>query len=250
MVALARFTFAPGAGLIGPSQPGPGLIVVESGSLTVQGNGTAGIRRAAADGLAGVAEPIVPKTDATVSAGDALVVQHGAPAVRNDAATPAEALGLALVQSSGNASATHPLMTRNGVPSVGGALALAMTTPAHHRTTVLQRGLTVRPLATAVARELPSGPIAIDVGRVLLVPHDSVPAHHVSGLQLLVVEAGTLDLGAAGPNGTGREATVHAGDTVAVRAAAIGPVRSTDARSLALLVVTIEPLREPRGRSP
>ena len=58
-VALARFSYAPASRRPGPALPGPGLLVVEAGALTVRGNGTASLVRPTPDGTPN-AQALIP----------------------------------------------------------------------------------------------------------------------------------------------------------------------------------------------
>jgi predicted ester cyclase len=205
MVALARFTYAPGTESAGLTLPGPGLLVVERGILTVEGGAWVAIGRPARDG-SGDDPTIVPDgTEAMAEPGDAIVLPLGVGAVRNDGATPVMALGVALFAPPNLDSIGSAYVPSNGGAITGAAPALALVLAGFADSRELPPGVIVEPIARMAVTTLPNGPVTVGLGRAVLPPGIGLPLRNVPGLALLAVEAEGMDLDQTETAGTVRD---------------------------------------------
>lgn len=193
VAAIARFTYAPGAGLIGAALPGPGLAVVESGSLTVRGNGVAQVSRGGPADEVTPPTVIPPGTDAVLRPGDVVAFPQGTSALRNDGLEPAVVLVVAWFPAPGSERFEQTL-TRQGEPTAGGVLALAMLPMVDGGQPANLPGITVAPLGRLGLASVPPGPAVVALERVLLGPGASLPPRPARGPVLLAVEAGAVGL--------------------------------------------------------
>jgi hypothetical protein len=127
----------------------------------------------------------VARIDRVLRPGDAVAVPGATRFdLRNEAATPAVALGFALT-----AALARP----------GGVLRGLHVPGPTGQTIVWPAGVTVEPLATGSLGSLSSAPISVAVGRVALAPKAGLPLRTAEGIELFAVESGRLRLVAGGP---------------------------------------------------
>jgi hypothetical protein len=112
-------------------------------------------------------------------------------------------------------------------------------------------GVDVTVLAGGAAH-LPTGPVTLGLGRVVLPSAAALPAHRVTGAELVAVEAGTLsltvdkgnasfDIASAAPIATLSSAEVTTGHGFLATRDTTVEYRNTSSDSLVLLVVTLTP---------
>jgi len=209
-VGLARLTFAPGAHEPEAALPGPLLLAVEAGRLTVTAFGgatsTSGAAAATAVPEGGVVE---------LGPGDGLLLPPAAHyAVRNAGTSSAVALALALVPR-------------------------GMSLPADDAIRWLGAGspdVVVQPLAGGVTTDLPIGAAEITLGRLMLHPGDALAADVPLAPALLAVEAGVLTLAA-----TTGATTLSAGQGTLPGFASYPNLRNAGDGPLVVLLVTYTP---------
>jgi quercetin dioxygenase-like cupin family protein len=192
--------------------------------------------------------------ETTVEPGDAIVVPATAPDLRNDGASPAVALGIALFAPVGEGMA-RALAARNGGAAAARVLALELAMIQQAGTmAALEPGVTVAPVASASVVALPAGPVRVGLGRAVLPTGTGLPGHRVPGVELLAVEEGTLRLDvvagpapARPPDSAADESsadpphTVESGRSVAIQAASIGAAEGAGDTELALLIAVVGP---------
>jgi hypothetical protein len=221
------------------------VLVVESGTLTLQGNTDHfAIVRPARGGSGSYKEDIAAGTVVTAEAGDAIEIPARPPDARNDGDAPAVVLGVTLSPPpvrDADSPAMRPPQTGGIVVEASSLwLAMAGVTGA----AALPPGVEVHSLAFASTSRLLTGPVTLGLGRAVLPAGTGLPAHRVPGLELFAVEAGTLQFDAAAdPAATAHPQAVAAGSSVTVEATTAGPVRGGDG-PLDLLVVVIAPAPE------
>ena len=200
----ARLSFAPGAAVSGAVLPGVGVIVVETGGLTVRGSG--GTQLVRGSGGPGTRPVVVqPGTEQVLGSGDAVVFPSGTGtlSLRNAASDPVEALAvgwfpLAAFQDPRAAGPpgqpNHPLQMMLAA-DVGLALAmLPLGDGGRHRA---YPGITVTPLAHPghlSAAQVPPLPVIMTLDRVTVAPRASLPPRAARGPEFLIMETGTLGL--------------------------------------------------------
>ena len=169
-LALYRLNLAPGAMATAGSQADTGVgadqFTVEAGRVTVEADAPVLVTRAVPNPAA-TPTLVEPGTAVVLDVGDQLYAPSGVSFRRhNDDLTPATLLGFSIgtVGDTGNTSSLPP-----GVTYV--------------------RGLPVKRPSN-----LPAAPVDTIVRRVTLTPGDELAVRDVPGLELVYVEAGTLDL--------------------------------------------------------
>ncbi len=107
MAVLVRLTLEPGAVLPPlPDDPTGGLVVVESGNLTIRSAGPITVSRATGPDEEFLMEPVAPDTEATLGPGDALYVgPFQDTEVRNDGDEPGVFLLVNILPSEGGEEA-------------------------------------------------------------------------------------------------------------------------------------------------
>jgi predicted ester cyclase len=270
-IAVARITFQSGAGMPETSAPGPTMIVVEVGLLTVRSTRPMLLTRVAPDGVPLPPQETVPDVDVALLPSHQLVIPAATPYVlRNetDAATvalgaivssyaaggsayiyegsgaparpiadaPAPPPGVAIFLPPPRASGDAGPVPAYMVPSQGSAPATG--TP--NGTIAWPPGVAVQPLAHVTGVTMPDGPAVFTVDRLILPPGAGGPSESVVGLEVVVVEAGRLISDGiqatpetAGGFGPGDARSFDPGTTRAIR--------NTGAAPLVILVVAITP---------
>ena len=249
VVALARLTYAPGAAGDDRALPGPLLLVVEAGFLTVQVTGAA--QRLSAD----QATP-TPTGELVLSAGDRLVLPAATSAAFRNMGTgpvvalaagvfPTTAMGSALVGAGSPLGHSAPGWVEDGSP-----------------------GATVEPLAGGWVVDLAAGSAAMDLERLSLPPGARVPLA-ATGAVALAVETGALTMvsgegliwlhhpeGGDDSLSLGTEATLLSGDGALLQAADVA-LRNAGSSPLQVLVLTVAsprtvgvPNGDPSGHAP
>jgi quercetin dioxygenase-like cupin family protein len=233
VVALARLIYGPGAAGDRRALPGPLLLIVEAGSLTVQVTGAA--HRLPAD-------QATPTEEHTLSAGDSLVLPaRTTAAFRNDGSGPVVALAAGVFPTSAMASAT-----------VGVGSPLGHAAPAWVKDG--SPGATVELLAGGWMVDLTPGSAAMELRRLSLPPGAGEPLVATDAVAL-AVETGALSVvrgqgliwlhhpdssdDALSP---GTEATLLPGDGALLQAGADVTLRNAGSSPLQLLVLTVAPV--------
>ena len=243
MMAAARLTFARHAEVREVALPGPGLVVVEGGTLAVRGAGEEQVLGAGEVG--------------------AFPSGTGALSLRNAGTDQMVALAVAWLPATGvqGAQADSPV-GQPGRPNptvlvLGGGLALAMLPLGDGGRTIAYSGVTVTPLASLGpigAAQVPPGRVMVTVDRVMLASRVSLPPHPAQGPVLLTVEAGNLVLVPAretaqirpGPGNetivsTGGEAALTTGVTAVWDAGAVALLRGGHDTAGSAVLLTISP---------
>lgn len=225
-VELARWIFGAGARDVDRVDPGPALLAVEAGTLTVRVDGRASVIRVAGWDTRRSPAPLAPGTDVTLAPGDQLLLPTGtAHAARNDGAKPAVVFGVVLVP------------------------------PWHGRSLFAESGVAVRTLSSGEATRLPSAPVVLALGRATLVPGAGLPAHAATGPEVIAVEAGTLELTRTGAQvrigrqdgkqmhlAPGQAATLGPGDAACRLPGSVGRLRNVGDGSLTFWLLTVTPV--------
>jgi quercetin dioxygenase-like cupin family protein len=225
------------------------LVVVESGSLVLRGNGTARIVRAGEEGSHQVAKV---EAEIVLREGDAVAISGNVVVLRNEETTTSVALGLALLP--GDEVGQSTFLTHNGVPTKSGAVALAMLRRADGTTGDLE-GLRIDALAVSPAIELPAGPAVLAVGRASLLPGSGLPAHEALGAEQFFVESGSFRLDpdvalqvarfeneTSDVSGISLPITLGAGEAALIRPGPTGEMRNAGDGEVVVVVVTIRPV--------
>ncbi len=251
VAAMARFSYAPGAGLTGAALPGPGFVAVEAGALTVRGNGLAQVFHAAT--LDPSVPPVVipPGADEVLRPGDVVAFPLGTSTLHNHGPEPVVALAVSWFPHPGSHTFERT-MTRHGDPTSDGALALAMLPVADGGQPANLAGIAVEPLGSLGLAKVPPGPAVVTLNRTLLLPGASLPPLPAQGSTLLAVQAGTLGLVPARETAqmrssiqketiasTGLEAALTTGDTAVWDAGAVAIIRGGADTAGAALFLTI-----------
>ena len=233
--------------------PGPLLLIVEAGSLTVQVTGAA--QRLPADQTTPT-----PTGELVLSAGDRLVLPAATSAAfRNEGTGPVVALAAGVFPTTAMASAAV------GVGSPVGHTARGWVEDG-------SPGATVQPLAGGWVVDLTARAAAMELQRLSLPPGARVPLA-ATGAVALAVETGALTMvsmvsgegliwlhhpdGGDGSLSLGTEATLLSGDGALLQAAADVALRNAGSSPLQVLVLTVAPPRtigvpngDPSGHSP
>jgi quercetin dioxygenase-like cupin family protein len=235
VVALARLTYAPGAEGDDRALPGPLLLIVEAGSLTVQVTGAA--QRLPAD----QATPIVAGT-LVLSAGDRLVLPAATPAVfRNTGSGPVVALAAGVFPTTAVASAAVGAGSPLGHPAPGW---VEDGSP----------GATVQPLAGGWMVDLTARAAAMELQRLSLPPGARVSLA-AAGAVALAVETGALTMvsgegliwlhhpeGGDDSLSLDTEATLLSGDGALLQAGADVALCNAGSSPLQILTLTVAPV--------
>jgi mannose-6-phosphate isomerase-like protein (cupin superfamily) len=233
-VALARLSYAPFAQSAEHVPPGPLLLSVESGSLTValQGRGRPAAERADRSGSGGTFDA----RSTELRAGESLVVPaRTGLVVRNPGSEEAGVLAAAIVPAS---ATSWTDAAGDGASSQPPAWWPVSSAP----------GSRLTPLATSAATGLGVGEVEVGIGRVTLAPAAHLSPVDVSAPVRLAVEEGILGLALAdGPlraetSGwcekrllTGQQWLVPAGTRPMLRNAGTDP--------LVVLILTLSPVK-------
>ncbi len=261
IIAMARFTYDPGASFSNVTIPGPGLMTLESGTLSVQiyGEAEEESKEELAEEAEELAELLTPATPGTpkvevlgpgifaftLHTGDQLVIppdtRHE---VRNEAGFAASLLAVAI---------TPPAPEGGGPP----------WPPAGVAPQELPPGVTMQLLDVGYGADtaVPSGQAQITLTRLTLAPGAGLPAHEAIGPELLAIEAGTLGLtsgreeqrvvrgglaeelpGTAQAGGTATpatESTLTAGGATLVQPGATGAIQNIGHDPLVVLLLTL-----------
>jgi quercetin dioxygenase-like cupin family protein len=252
-VSLARFAFPPGAALVDLDSPGEHLILIESGELGVRLFGAASLLDAARPEVGWHAPPATGQ-ELVLQTGDAVLIpariRHE---IANNRAEPATLLGLAMFPV---AALDHP----EHQESTGNSRLIAVYDPARVGTgATWDRRVSVTMLAAGIgaARSGPCVAVSrnqVSVTRFSLGPGEGLPAHPVTGLELLAIPSSGLDIAAPG---LATESTlaavpsidgVHAdtmipriGQGFALMPPSAASVRNTGRFPLDLIAVAIQP---------
>jgi hypothetical protein len=230
VVDLARLTYAPGAGGH-HALPGPLLLAVESGTLTVQLDGMGQVQRAERTSQAAPGMLVLRPGDALV-----LPTATGA-AFANAGSQPVVALAAGVFSS-------------GVVASRFGRVGLA------HWAEDWSPGASVQPLAGGWLVDASPGPATITLERVSVRPGDQVPLT-APGPADLAVETGALTLEArgglvwqqhpVGPNASvapASAATLLPGDAALLQEEASVSLRNAGSGPLLVLMLTVEPAKQ------
>jgi hypothetical protein len=263
-VAIARFAFPPGAALVDLDAPGPHLLFVETGELTVSLDGQAEIaRRDEADGW----RPTTPTERLlALRSGDALLVPDGIHhTIRNATTAGASMLGLLIysdIDLTGNQRQPRP--TPALLLSIYGSSPFSLPEKWNGdvSTELLARGVDI-----CAARETSS----LRATWLSLASGQSIAPHRVVGAELLAAKTGALLVGQAHPavtldpnahqpeaaagSGLGIDAApgaqvVMAGDAVAFSTGLSGAVANTGTEPARLLLVAVGPPNDIAPQSP
>jgi quercetin dioxygenase-like cupin family protein len=261
ILALARFVFAPGTSFPDLEVPGPELIVVEAGTVTVQVPGE-DMDDDEAEELAAWVTPATPGASRVeivekglavfkLHVGDQLAIPPDTKhLIENDEAEPATYLAVAL---------TPP------APSGGGPL----WPPAGVTPDELPSGinLTSLDLGYRAVTELPGGRGVVTLDRIVYEPAVGLTDRLSAGPQLWFVETGNLSLSTTGgkievarptrdaalvsPLATPTEdVTLKAGDAVLIHPGTVSSVSNTGSTPLTLLVLTVTSFEADAGSPP
>jgi hypothetical protein len=226
---LARLIYAPHVAGPGRRLPGPVLLVVESGALTVHVEGFGHLSRPQQP-------PRTVRGAILVRAGDGLTLPTATTvAVDNAGSVPAVAL----------AASVFPAVATTRPPGRSGPARWGLDWAS---------GATVQPLGgVGLVKPDVEPSITIALHRLSLAPVDTVPVT-ATGEMVLAVEAGTLELETVAgmvwrqtPSGTndwlelGRRVTLLPADGALVHANASVTLRNAGSGPVLALVVTIEP---------
>lgn len=178
--------------------PGPDFVLVETGTLTVRGEGLVLI-----DQLTGTLTSRVPgategEQTLTLSPGDALMLPIQPAEIRNDGQAPTLALAFALFPTADRMPSPRTLQTENWTTPPDQLLALAMYPQAGEGGGTAPPGIDVQPLSGGIVDGWPERVAVIAVGLAALAPGESIPAHGVANVELVAVQSGTLSLTTAG----------------------------------------------------
>ncbi|HEU5430707.1 MAG TPA: hypothetical protein VFU81_03540, partial [Thermomicrobiales bacterium] len=208
--ALVRFALPPGAVLADLSEPGPELLLPETGAVTVAVDESAELARAGA--IAEGWRPATAKQELTLGPGDALLVPAGAHrAIRNETSAGATMLGLLIYSLADISGVRHP-------PPL---TALYATTP-------YGRSVPIDGATAMLLERGTDGCAACRDGTLRVVWAPLAPGQHLAvepnaGLSFLATEAGAVATGDRrfGP-ATGTLDAPTAGETAEARVVAAG----------------------------
>jgi mannose-6-phosphate isomerase-like protein (cupin superfamily) len=168
-IEMNRATLPPGAHLAALFGPGPEMLVVEAGTVTVRVAGSAQVSRSGGSALLEGDIDLVP--------GELVVVPTGTPfSIENSGQVSAVLLEVAM------RSTVERSPENDGLD----ASALSAASPAG--------AIAVQPLAAGTAAEMPAGPATVAVTVLTLAPDAEVAGHEFAGAELLAVQSGRLDL--------------------------------------------------------
>jgi predicted ester cyclase len=192
VVALARLTIQPGADLVHFVLPGPGLLLVEDGELTVLGNGVTVITRDGAIGTPATRDVTTQGSETSLGVGDSVVYSRTRPALRMNGNKPAVVLVLALFQPLSQLRNPQSRSSGNDGPTPDQVLSLAMYPQEGEGSATLPSGISVAPLAAGMMTVGTSGAMSVALGYVVVPPGAGIGPHRVSGVELLGIESGTV----------------------------------------------------------
>ncbi|MFL5759807.1 MAG: cupin domain-containing protein [Thermomicrobiales bacterium] len=253
IVALVRFTFAPGAVFPVVGVPGPAVFRVVEGELNVRFPGEADeihefgveVTAVSPDVAPSVATPNADPHVLVVRSGEQIVIPSDVPhEIRNDGQTQAIIYAVALTT----------------LPPLPGGL---VWPPAGVGPEALPAGITAESLDTGygVVATLPTAPVELTLDRLSLPPGAALPDRAEQALALIVVENGTLRLhgdseipvrqgGAGGPGMLSTPETdllLAAGDAALVQPGTGATGRNTSDAPLVLLQLMLVPAIPPAG---
>ena len=160
-MALARFTYEPGAFFPPSAGPGPVVIHVEAGSLTFNSEKEVILTRGTRPSEAIGGERVTPQTEFTVVAGDQLNVPGDTPhSARSNGPGPAATLGVAI----------FPSAPKLEFPP----------------------GVNFHPLILGASDVLPPAPARVRLQRLTFYPGQPVNLSSCCGPKMLYVESGSL----------------------------------------------------------
>jgi len=231
LLALARFTYAPGTTYPEPAQPGPQLGYVETGTFTVHASGPVEVQHpVTTNGTPTSTQEASPAAETTLAAGDTILVPSGiAVTFQNSGSATASILGAGVLPAGAVVPRTFPA------------------------------GLTVKALATGVAQAVP--PTSALVLRRDIVPPGAAepPQTPNRGPLLAYVESGSLaytlvqgDARVTSPQGSGTPPvpptavglsveTLNPGSSVVEQVGVISGVRNIRTQPASVLIFFLEP---------
>jgi hypothetical protein len=233
-VGLSRLTVDPGAAVPEVVVPGPSVVAVETGRLTVRLDGTGRLDRSSASDATGIDAPTVPGQAVSLSEEDRLTVPTATPyLLRNDGGTPATALLAVLLPP----APTMPTAADN--PWMGGEVpaSLVIFGPAGNgqdrAAPNWPAGVAVQRLVREIVPLPQRGPVALRVARLEIAAGEGVRGYRPPVPAVVAVASGVALVGTDAPLvlRSGQETEFPAGTPV--------DLDSADAEPAVLLILTV-----------
>ena len=213
-IAIARVRLDRGANIPAVVNPGPALLVIETGAISLQIGAT-------------------NQSTSRISGGEAVSLPVRKPYnIANDGVNPVEAIALTLFPA-----ATADTLHDGGRPDFGELRARSLLTDDPDATT---HGLPLVRVTGFASGGLPASTelARFSLNRVTLDPGQALAAHQAAGPELIVVETGVASVVDTQPSLVPDD--LIAGEGLVVSGGQIGPLLNAGTGSLSLLVVTAE----------